>query len=454
MYSALLQKIPVAIVALTLIIAVLTICNRSKYVTKGEFIKTLKNTKYIQAWILVFVFVLTMFFGVFNHLKAKQNVKAVITLNYSEASRARNSNGTRYNMSEILCDEVLSRAIEMGALENISAKTLKKSLSLYPYVQGDVTDESEYHISTEFVVAYNATKDTQHLDPKNVVQLIANAYKEYYIEKYTDNYSMVAQQKQHDYSSLEYMDIVTYLNKEVNFVLNYLYGMAQNSYSFVTSDGKTFQSIASQVYQFQTTQINQNLWSLILQNGVAKDKSGYIDRLNYHNNNTNFTLQKNAASFDLCNEAVSMYAEEMTRIVLVPTWDESGKYYMGRTKVGIDELSVMATAFSDKVASNQKEIMDLELIIDKMESVTSNSKVYKEADELIATVDRSIAEFTKEAINAGREYSSYRMNQCIATRISGVSLFAELKQIAVFACLAYVAAIALSISKKFPKRKA
>ena len=130
MYSALLQKIPVAIVALTLIIAVLTICNRSKYVTKGEFIKTLKNTKYIQAWILVFVFVLTMFFGVFNHLKAKQNVKAVITLNYSEASRARNSNGTRYNMSEILCDEVLSRAIEMGALENISAKTLKKSLSL------------------------------------------------------------------------------------------------------------------------------------------------------------------------------------------------------------------------------------------------------------------------------------------------------------------------------------
>ena len=53
-----------------------------------------------------------------------------------------------------------------------------------------------------------------------------------------------------------------------------------------------------------------------------------------------------------------MYSEEMTRVVLVPTWDQAGKYYMGRTKVGIDELSVMATNFSDYVATNEKEIMD------------------------------------------------------------------------------------------------
>ena len=54
-----------------------------------------------------------------------------------------------------------------------------------------------------------------------------------------------------------------------------------------------------------------------------------------------------------------MYSEEMTRVVLVPTWDQSGKYYMGRTKVGIDELSVKAKEFSEQVASSEKEIMDI-----------------------------------------------------------------------------------------------
>ena len=41
----------------------------------------------------------------------------------------------------------------------------------------------------------------------------------------------------------------------------------------------------------------------------------------------------------------------------------------------------------------------------------------------------------------------------IAVSISGSSLFGELKSIAVFAILAYAAAIALEASKKLPKAK-
>ncbi len=453
MISSILQKIPIAIAAVMLIVAAFIIYFRAKNVTKSEFFKILKNTKYLRAWVLVFVFVLTVFFGVFNHLKCKQSVKAVLALNYSEASQAQNSNGTRYNMAEIVCDEVVEKAIQMGAFEDVSVKQLRDCLSVYPYIQGDASDKAKYHISTEFVVEYNASKHTQHLDAENVITLIASAYKEYYIDKYTDRYSIADQKEKPDYSTMEYMDIVSYLSKEANSVLNYLYGMADLGPSFVTESNKTFQSIASQVYQFREKQIEQNLRSLILQYGVAKDKAGYIDRLSYHNKNTDFTMQKNAVSYDLCNEAVSIYAEEMTRIVLVPTWDESGKYYMGRTKVGIDELSVMATDFSDRVASNNKEIMDNELIIGKMQQTTENGSVNAEVDALIATIDQGIEDFTNEAIKAGKEFSGYRMNQCIAVSISGVSLFEELKTIVVFACLAYVAAILWSISKKFPKFK-
>ena len=68
-------------------------------------------------------------------------------------------------------------------------------------------------------------------------------------------------------------------------------------------------------------------------------------------------------------------------------------------------------------------------------------------EDLLSAID----EFTKEAIRAGREYASYQMNQCIAVSLSGISLFNELKKIFVFACLAYVAAILHSVSRKFPK---
>ena len=99
MYSLILQKIPIVIAGIFLLAAVLTIYFRSKNVTKNEFVKIFKNTKYFKAWVLIFVFLLTGVFGVLNHIKSKQSVMAVVALNYSEASMAQNSNGTRYNMA-------------------------------------------------------------------------------------------------------------------------------------------------------------------------------------------------------------------------------------------------------------------------------------------------------------------------------------------------------------------
>lgn len=450
MYVAHLQKIPFLIAGIFLCFGLAIIYFRSKNISRTEFFKLFKAAKFLQVWVLVVVLLLTGAFAVLNHLKSKQYVSAVVSLNYSEASMAQNSNGTRYNMAEIICDEVVEKAIRMGAFEDVTVKQLRRCLSVYPYVQGDVQDKSQYHISTEFVVEYYASKDTQHLDAENVIKLITAAYKEYYIEKYTDSFSMDADIKP-DFSKVEYMDIVSYFNKRITAVLTYLYGMADKGPSFVTENNATFNSIAGRVHQFKETQIDENLRSLILQHGIVKDREGYVDRLSYQNKNTDFDRQKNAVSFDLCNEAIAMYAEEMTRIVLVPTWDQTGKYYMGRTKVGIDELSVKATVFSDNVATNEKEIMDNNLVIDKMLSAEGNLPTHPEADALIASIDESIDAFAAEAIRAGREFSSQRMNQCIAVSISGVSLFSELKTIIVFMAFAYVSLMLYAVSKTFPK---
>jgi len=452
MLTSILYKLPYAIVGLLLALAVVIIYFRSRKLTRSEFFKVFKDAKYIQAWVLIVVFVFTGIFGVLNHLNARNWVSAVVALNYSEASLAQNSNGTRYNMAEITCDEVIEKAIEKGAFENVTVKDLKSCLSVYPYVQGDVQDKSQYHISTEFVVEYCASRKTRHLDAENVIQLITSSYKEYYIEKYTDSFKLEPESEWPDFTRMEYMDIVLYFNKEATETLNYLYGLAERGPSFVTSNGTTFNSIAGKVHQFKQTQIEENFRSLILQNGIVRDKSGYIDRLSYQNINTDFDRQKNVASFDLCNKAIAMYSEEMTRVVLVPTWDEVGKYYMGRTKVGIDELSVKATAFSDNVANNEKEIMDNNLVIGKMQNATGAS-VNVMADSLVENIHKSLVDFKKEAIAAGREFSNYRMNQCIAVSVSGISLFGELKDILIFAVAAYIAIILYVIAKKDFKKE-
>ena len=450
MFTQILQKLIILIVGILFLTSSAIIFFRSKNVNHTERIQIFKTAQYFNAWIILLCFVITMVYGVFNHFELRKSVYAIISLNYSEASQAQNSNGTRYNMAEIISDEVVDRAIKKGALKNVTVKELKNSLSVYPCVQGDVSDETKYHISTEFAVEYHASKDTAHLDSENVIKLITAAYKEYYIEKYTDNFKLDTYKP--DFEKMEYMDIVAYLDKETMSVLNYLYGMAEKNPSFVTQNGSTFNSIAGKVYQFKQTQINQNLRSLVLQNGIVRDKDSYIERLSYQNKNVDFDRQKNNASYNLCNQAIDMYSEEMTRIVLVPTWDQSGKYYMGRTKVGVDELSVMATSFSNYVASNEKEIMDNNLVIDKISSSSQEIQLYSSADALIDSIYTNIKSFEKEAINAGREYSSHRMNQCIAVSIYGISLINELKTLILFGAFMYISLVLYGISKKFPKK--
>ena len=451
MLFSILQKLPLIAVGVMLIVAGLIIFIRSKNVTKREFWRIFKTAKPFTAWVLIFTIALTSVFAVFNHMNAKQDAMAVVSLNYSEASLAQNTNGTRFNMTEIVCDEVVKRAITLGALEDVTVEELSECLSVYPYVQGDVDDESNYHISTEFIVEYIASKDTDHLDAEDVIALITGAYKEYYIEEYTDNFNPTSPAEKPDFSKMEYMDIVAYLNKETSAVLNYLYGMAEKAPSFVTSKNTSFHSIAGKVYQFKETQIEQNLKSLILQYGIVKDKPGYIERLSYQNTNTEFDKQKHTASFNVCNNTIGIYSEEMTRVVLVPTKDANGKYYMGRTNVGIDELSVMATTFSDMIADNEKELMNNRLVMQRIEDADYSVSLLAQTDALILAIDKALHDLTVEAVTAGREYSDYKMNQCIAVTPSNTPLLNELKIVAVFAVLAYAAAMTCHLSKKYPK---
>ena len=114
MIPSLLQKLPLAVVGILFVVAALIIYFRSKNVTKSEFFRIFKSAKLISAWIVIFVIAISGVFGIFNHIKAKQSVTAVVALNYSEASLAQNSNGTRYNMAEIICDEVVEKATSMA----------------------------------------------------------------------------------------------------------------------------------------------------------------------------------------------------------------------------------------------------------------------------------------------------------------------------------------------------
>ena len=360
-----------------------------------------------------------LFMGAFMYLyqgALDSTASILISLNYDSASRGQNANGTRYNMSEIICDEVVDRAIEKGALKNVSVKDLASCLSVMPAVSGDATDESHYHVSTEFVLTYTSDKRTSHLDAENVVQLVADSYKEFYIDHYADNFDVLKIQinPENDFQDVDYLDVVDWLKVQARTVSNYMTELAYKNGSFISKDGETFNSIREKVANISDVQLEDNLRAYLLQNGMSKDREGYIGRLLYNNSLNDFEEQKARASFQIRNDAISMYSEEMTRVVLVPTWDESGEYYMGRTKVGIDTLSMEAENYSKTASDYSKGIETNRSVISALQNAGGSGNVSL-VEGMIKEISEEIMDLAQKGRKAGLEYSETRMNGIISS---------------------------------------
>ena len=107
-----------------------------------------------------------------------------------------------------------------------------------------------------------------------------------------------------------------------------------------------------------------------------------------------------------------MYKEAMARIVLVPTVNEEGEFYMGQTKIGLDELVEDSANYSTEAASYAKKIEDKNNIIDSVKA--GNGTMSNESiDTLIVQISKAINEYSQEASQVALEYSNTNMNRCV-----------------------------------------
>lgn len=397
-----------------------------------------KRSVDVKVLAAVFVFAIAVFMG--YHMSGNSEETAVITLNYTEASKAQNSNGTRYDMGEIICDDVLKKAIEKGGFEGVSVKDLKKCLSVYPSVEGSSASEEEYHISTEFVLKYNANAKTAGLDSENVVKLIGNAYKEFYIDKYADDFSVMdfTVEDMKAANEGDYADIIEYLQKQATKISDYMYGLAEENPGFTSSDGETFYSIAEKVTNLYEEQIENNLKAYVLQNGISKDAADYISRLSYKNTLLDYDAQRARSSYNTRTAAVAMYSEEMTRIVLVPTRDTSDEFYMGRTKVGIDELSVEAEEYSKKSEELYKEIENNNVFSAALAGSSYQGGNDAELDEVIIGIEETLEKYAKRAERIGQEYSEASINDCVSINVSNNSFMRKAAKLVILTLLFFI----------------
>ena len=363
----------------------------------------LSNIKTIVVLMCVFVFIslIVTYTGSFN----KKSV--VLSLNYEEASKGQNPNLTRYNVYELKSDRVMERVISNAGLQDVLTPTeLSEHIDIAENSSGktiDPNDSSTYYISTSYTVSYRMNREIKNISVDDMMTLICKSYNDMFHEEYVGTKS-VLKYDLGDIEGKEYIEIAKLFTNKSDQMLRYIQQRIEENATYRSDiTGQSFQTIKKMIQNVQNYSIKKYS-AFVLESGLSRNKDHYIRTLNYKNDMLNINYQKFMIDYNVRKQQVQDYDSAMIGTVMVPSINEKQEYYMSRTYTGTDYLTKEADYSLSQGNAVDRDIIDNNDIIAKVNASTADEESYKKADELIKTVDEELKQVANTADTTDKEY--------------------------------------------------
>lgn len=363
----------------------------------------LSNIKTIVVLMCVFVFIslIVTYTGSFN----KKSV--VLSLNYEEASKGQNPNLTRYNVYELKSDRVMERVISNAGLQDVLTPTeLSEHIDIAENSSGktiDPNDSSTYYISTSYTVSYRMNREIKNISVDDMMTLICKSYNDMFHEEYVGTKS-VLKYDLGDIDGKEYIEIAKLFTNKSDQMLRYIQQRIEENATYRSEiTGQSFQTIKKMIQNVQNYSIKKYS-AFVLESGLSRNKDHYIRTLNYKNDMLNIKYQKFMIDYNVRKQQVQDYDSAMIGTVMVPSINEKQEYYMSRTNTGTDYLTKEADYSLSQGNAVDRDIIDNNDIIAKVNASTADEESYKKADELIKTVDEELKQVANTADTTDKEY--------------------------------------------------
>ena len=363
----------------------------------------LSNIKTIVVLMCVFVFIslIVTYTGSFN----KKSV--VLSLNYEEASKGQTPNLTRFNVYELKSDRVMERVISNAGLQDVLTPTeLSEHIDIAENSSGktiDPNDSSTYYISTSYTVSYRMNREIKNISVDDMMTLICKSYNDMFHEEYVGTKS-VLKYDLGDIEGKEYIEIAKLFTNKSDQMQRYIQKRIEETPTYRKDiTGQSFQTIKKMIQNVQNYSIKKYS-AFVLESGLSRNKDHYIRTLNYKNDMLNINYQKFMIDYNVRKQQVQDYDSAMIGTVMVPSINEKQEYYMSRTNTGTDYLTKEADYSLSQGNAVDRDIIDNNDIIAKVNASTADEESYKKADELIKTVDEELKQVANTADTTDKEY--------------------------------------------------
>ena len=359
-----------------------------------------------RSFVLVSFLIISLVLCGFHYIRNLHTASTILSLDYEEASKGLTPNGMRFNIFEIRSAEVMERLIGYAGLEGkITPDELSRCVSVKATHDKSISGKVNY-ISTSFVVRFTDNDAIDRISAEDMLSLLCKAYREYFVEQYGFNHSILSFDVNDLKFNDEYLMAVELLELKCSQLEKYVQLRSRESKNYQDPNtGTTFSTLEQRVSNFNAYDLAK-LRSYIIENGVANDRARLISMLDYKIRMDSLMHNKMMAAYEEDNKGIKMYDTAMSAVVMIPTQDEKMQYYMSRTKTGMDNMVIHAQEQLTGTAERLEQIEYNTYLTDKLtENVSTRLKTEK-TDTMIREMEASLNQIALDIQEVDSAYLS------------------------------------------------
>lgn len=356
-----------------------------------------------------------------------------IKFNFEEASRGLNPDGTRFNANDLLNEDVLQEIIQKKHYD-LTTEELRDCFTVRSSYDDSTIDSRHPKIATEYQIALTEKVKTTGIDTEQLIDTAADAVKDDYLSRHIDH-AQILDMDLSDISDLDYMDVDDYLKMKADLVKNYLAAFQVKAQTYKTVSGQTFSSLSQKVSDYINTPLAEYT-AYITQNGLSKNKADFLSVYRYTNRMLKINYDKKMAAYNARIDAINLYDPSMANVVLVPTDDKSGEFYMSRTKIGVDYFASDANSVLNEASTLQQQMEENKVLATHVKNGAKAAQ-YEKADTMIQELQSELIKLSREAKTLHTQYLADKTGDGVTENIyhPGTAALCSVKKNGMLSCI-------------------
>lgn len=401
--------------------------------------------KYIwsKKWLFILVPTLAaLLFIAYACFNTYYSANARISLIYPNSEKGYYPDGSRFNMYDILSDDVIEKAVQDYNNEyegrDLTVQEAKMSTRVNYYLAGAVQDrvqnalymgQQAAYYTNEYIIIYRPVRIFDIKRPSDLfgvihdvdsdlfMQKLQESYNHYFMNTHTEMNTIPKITQSITSEDYDYIEIADLYDRKINMYINYLASKNQEDETFRSRvTGVSFNDLITGFQSLKDVKI-RNLISFVSSSKITKNVDEVVNKYRTMIERGQLEYRRLQDESDFAAKAMNLYDHTFDGNIVIVGMNEELGLYQSRPRTAFDSITKRSLEAGVQAKDKLNDILEYERLISEYLNndipPEEKQRLFEIADGMIAEIDEEYNNLVSISNKTVDDYLIYKCNNFI-----------------------------------------